>query len=320
MPVKPRTTTGYARVQHWSRYHSFGGPLAKDRQRLVRIKVELIKQSKPAASQVSTIGAIDRLTGHLTFNVASSTNWRTTTARTAAMSLPRDELLQLDLPVAASLEAAFDSVLLVKLVLFAGLCGLITTWNALFFASTRLVFAMGRGRMLPETFAKVHPRYGSPSWPCCLLQSSARWARCSAATPSCRSSAPPQRAWRSSIFWLSLESYACGKTGRRKSGPIVCREASCYHTLPAFCFRLAGYFTLRAVPGRRRRHSCGVDGTRPMGGVGSSILAPGGKDAQRGVRRRPALADSRRTRAGIRTDSTASGHHPVSCFDTPRMR
>jgi APA family basic amino acid/polyamine antiporter len=81
---------------------------------------------------------------------------------TAAVSLPRNELLALELPVAGALEAAFSSVFLGKLVLFAGLCGLITTWNALFFASTRVVFALGRGHMIPHVFAKVHQQHGSP--------------------------------------------------------------------------------------------------------------------------------------------------------------
>jgi len=82
---------------------------------------------------------------------------------TAAMSLPRAELLALDLPVAGALEAALGSAALGKVVLFAGLCGLITTWNAIFFAATRLLFALGRGHMIPHAFARVHPRFGSPA-------------------------------------------------------------------------------------------------------------------------------------------------------------
>ena len=81
---------------------------------------------------------------------------------TASVSLPRAELLALDLPVAGALQATFDSVLLGKLVLFAGFCGLITTWNAVFFAATRLLFALGRGRFIPPGFARVHGRFGSP--------------------------------------------------------------------------------------------------------------------------------------------------------------
>ena len=80
-----------------------------------------------------------------------------------AMSMSRPELLASELPAAAAIEAAFDSPLLGRIVLFAGLCGLITTWNALFFAGTRIIFAMARAHMIPHRLAKVHDRYGSPS-------------------------------------------------------------------------------------------------------------------------------------------------------------
>ena len=81
----------------------------------------------------------------------------------AAMSVPRPELLAAELPAAAAIEAAFGSPLLGRVVLFAGLCGLITTWNAVFFAGTRIVFAMARAHMIPHRLAKVHERHGSPS-------------------------------------------------------------------------------------------------------------------------------------------------------------
>ncbi|MCY3599526.1 MAG: APC family permease [Gemmatimonadetes bacterium] len=80
-----------------------------------------------------------------------------------AMSMPRAELLASELPAAAAIEAALGSPFLGRVVLFAGLCGLITTWNAIFFASTRIVFAMARAHMIPHRLARVHDRYGSPS-------------------------------------------------------------------------------------------------------------------------------------------------------------
>lgn len=82
---------------------------------------------------------------------------------TAAMSMPRDELLGAELPVAAAIEASMQSHFFGKLVLFAGLCGLITTWNAVFFAATRLLYALGRGQMIPPAFARVHRKFGSPA-------------------------------------------------------------------------------------------------------------------------------------------------------------
>ena len=81
----------------------------------------------------------------------------------ASMSVSREELLAAELPAATAIEAAFGSPVLGRVVLFAGLCGLITTWNAVFFAGTRIVFAMARAHMIPRRLARVHDRYGSPS-------------------------------------------------------------------------------------------------------------------------------------------------------------
>ena len=81
----------------------------------------------------------------------------------ATMSLPRAEMLALDLPAAGALQAAFNSTLLGNLVLFAGLCGLITSWNAFFYAGSRLIFALGRAYMIPPKYGQVHPVFGSPT-------------------------------------------------------------------------------------------------------------------------------------------------------------
>jgi amino acid transporter len=82
----------------------------------------------------------------------------------SSMATPWKNLLPLDLPVAGAFEAAFRSPILAKFVLLAGLCGMITTWNVVFIASTRILFAMGRARILPQIFSRVHPRFGSPSF------------------------------------------------------------------------------------------------------------------------------------------------------------
>ncbi len=80
------------------------------------------------------------------------------------MAVPRAQLLSADLPVAAAFFSAFGSPILGYSVLFAGLLGIITTWNAMLFAGARVLFGLGRARMLPSIFATVHPRYGSPSF------------------------------------------------------------------------------------------------------------------------------------------------------------
>ncbi|MDH3735101.1 MAG: APC family permease [Gemmatimonadota bacterium] len=82
----------------------------------------------------------------------------------ASMASPWQELVAAErLPAAAAFEAAFDSPGFGRVVLIAGVLGLLTTWNAIFMAATRVLFALGRARMLPPVFATVHPKYESPS-------------------------------------------------------------------------------------------------------------------------------------------------------------
>ncbi|MEM1410182.1 MAG: APC family permease, partial [Pseudomonadota bacterium] len=82
---------------------------------------------------------------------------------TASTVVNRETLLAADLPLAGAAEAAFNSVIFRNVVLVAGLCGLLTTWNAMFFAATRLIYALGRARMVPHSFAKLHSTHGTPS-------------------------------------------------------------------------------------------------------------------------------------------------------------
>lgn len=66
------------------------------------------------------------------------------------------------MPTAEIFRLAFGYEWAVQLVLFAALLGLLTTLNGFYIASSRLLFALGRGGMLPHWFAKVDARYGTP--------------------------------------------------------------------------------------------------------------------------------------------------------------
>jgi len=76
---------------------------------------------------------------------------------------PWQTLLDKELPVAEALEMAFDNPILPKLVLIAGIIGILTTWNAVMMIASRLLLVLGRARMLPSITAQIHPDYGSPS-------------------------------------------------------------------------------------------------------------------------------------------------------------
>ena len=67
-----------------------------------------------------------------------------------------------DLPAAHAFEAAFGSPWLRDLVLIAALLGLFTSWNGFFLAGSRVVFALGRGRIIAASFGQAHKRHGTP--------------------------------------------------------------------------------------------------------------------------------------------------------------
>lgn len=79
-----------------------------------------------------------------------------------AMTMPWQESYAFELPAAAMFRIAFGYECAAQLVLFTGMLGLITTLNGFFIASSRLLFALGRGGLLPEWFGQVHPRFHTP--------------------------------------------------------------------------------------------------------------------------------------------------------------
>ncbi len=64
--------------------------------------------------------------------------------------------------VADSLVYCTGSPLAGRLMIVAGLCGTLTSWNGFFMGATRLLFSMGRARMLPALFGKVHSTRETP--------------------------------------------------------------------------------------------------------------------------------------------------------------
>lgn len=79
-----------------------------------------------------------------------------------AMLLPRQDFSHMDLAVAEAFSASF-SPFIGKLVLVCGLFGVLSSWNALFFAGTRILYALGRAHFLPSVLGDLCPKHGTPS-------------------------------------------------------------------------------------------------------------------------------------------------------------
>ena len=83
-------------------------------------------------------------------------------ALSTGMVGPWQQIVKQELPVAAAFRLAFGSELFARIVLVAGLFGIVTVGNASSIAATRLLFAMGRARLITPAFTKLHPGFGSP--------------------------------------------------------------------------------------------------------------------------------------------------------------
>lgn len=73
------------------------------------------------------------------------------------------------IPMAEIATYLFSSEISSAVIVFAGILGVMTTWNGFFMGATRLVFAMGRAGILPAVFGRVHKKYKSPFAACLLI-------------------------------------------------------------------------------------------------------------------------------------------------------
>lgn len=76
----------------------------------------------------------------------------------SASAYPWSEFANLESPALAfMLRGIYSSrvgVLLYYITMFGSLAGLLSTYNGMFIASTRLLYSMGRSKLLPEFFSK----------------------------------------------------------------------------------------------------------------------------------------------------------------------
>ena len=72
------------------------------------------------------------------------------------------------LAVPDAMAAAFAGGWAGKLMVLAGVAGIITSWNAFYIGGSRAIYALARADMLPRVFARLHPRYRTPA-PAILL-------------------------------------------------------------------------------------------------------------------------------------------------------
>jgi basic amino acid/polyamine antiporter, APA family len=79
-----------------------------------------------------------------------------------SIAAPWNEIISGKLPTAKAFEIATGSPFLVKLILVTAIVGLLTSWNGFFLAGSRVLFAMGRGKIIAPILGKSHTKYKTP--------------------------------------------------------------------------------------------------------------------------------------------------------------
>jgi APA family basic amino acid/polyamine antiporter len=118
----------------------------------------------PQAAEERREGSpLHRLGTYVLLAIIGSTIFYVAVMLGAGMAGPWREIVDEPLPTAAAFSSAFESHVLVRLVLVAGLIGLLTSWNGFFLAGSRVLFSLGRGRIIHAALGETHVRHGTPA-------------------------------------------------------------------------------------------------------------------------------------------------------------
>lgn len=67
------------------------------------------------------------------------------------------------LVTADAMARAFHSTFMSKVIIIAGMCGIVTSWNSFMLGGSRAIYSMAESYMLPRFFKKLHPVHKTPS-------------------------------------------------------------------------------------------------------------------------------------------------------------
>ncbi len=66
------------------------------------------------------------------------------------------------LVTADAMAAAFKSTVMAKVLIVAGMCGILTSWNSFMIGGSRAMYSMAESYMIPRVFKKLHKKHKTP--------------------------------------------------------------------------------------------------------------------------------------------------------------
>jgi amino acid transporter len=98
----------------------------------------------------------------LVLSVVMAVGWYVLMVLAVSLLMTPTELTSSTLATADAMSLAFGGSWAGKLLVLAGIGGILTSWNAFLVGGSRAVYAMARARMLPAFLGRLHPRYNTP--------------------------------------------------------------------------------------------------------------------------------------------------------------
>ncbi|EHJ94710.1 APC family permease [Vreelandella boliviensis] len=99
----------------------------------------------------------------LMMSVILAVVWYALIILATSLALNSDELSASSLSVPDAMGSLFNAAWASNLMVMAGIAGIITSWNAFYIGGSRAIYALAKAGMLPAPFAKLHPRYRTPT-------------------------------------------------------------------------------------------------------------------------------------------------------------
>lgn len=99
----------------------------------------------------------------LIFSIVLASLWYILIIISISLSAPSEVRNAGLVPAADAMAYAYDNYLFGNILIVGGICGILTSWNGFIMGATRIIFAMGRAKMLPPIFGKLHPKYKTPT-------------------------------------------------------------------------------------------------------------------------------------------------------------
>lgn len=95
-------------------------------------------------------------------SILLAASWYIIMIVSAAFAAPSSVFNEGGLTVVNAINYVSNNPVLGKLVIVTAIMGILTSWNGFIIGATRVLYAMGRSRMLPLSFRKVHAKYNTP--------------------------------------------------------------------------------------------------------------------------------------------------------------